>query len=233
MRIAVVDDDYEIACFVCEAMRGFGHSCDDFPNAAKVLAALRRDTYDLLILDWHLPDISGFDLLQRIKADRLDATGVIMLTNQSDKDAITRALLSGADDYIIKPESASVIAARVEAVSRRSRQGRGAGRYLDFGDYRFDRLTEVISIAGEPVMVNSKEFFLALLLFENVHRPLSRSYLLETVWHADPNLHTRTLDMHISRIRTKLGLRPENGFRIAAIAGYGYRMEQFGNGDPC
>jgi len=231
MRIAVVDDDYEIVCFVRNAMQDFGHSCDDFPNASKLLAALRRDTYDLLLLDWHLPDISGFELLQRIRADRSDATGVIMLTNQSDKDAITSALLSGADDYIVKPEAASVIAARVEAVSRRSRQGHAPDRYLDFGEYRFDRLVEVISINGEAVIVNRKEFLLALLLFENLHRPLSRGYILETIWHADPTLSTRTLDMHISRIRTKLRLRPENGIRIAAIAGYGYRMERFAIGD--
>lgn len=231
MRIAVVDDDYEIACFVRDAMREFGHSCEVFLNGAKLLAALRRDTYDLLLLDWHLPDISGFELLQRIRSDQSDTTGVIMLTNRSDKDAITQALRSGADDYIIKPEAGSVIAARVEAVNRRSQQGKEYDRYLNFGDYRFDHLAKVIFIAGEPVAVNSKEFSLALLLFENIHRPLSRSYILETVWHADPNLPTRTLDMHISRIRTKLGLRPENGFRIAAIAGYGYRMERFSDGD--
>lgn len=212
-------------------MREFGHSCEVFLNGAKLLAALRRDTYDLLLLDWHLPDISGFELLQRIRSDQSDTTGVIMLTNRSDKDAITQALRSGADDYIIKPEAGSVIAARVEAVNRRSRQGKEHDRYLNFGDYRFDHLAKVICIAGEPVAVNSKEFSLALLLFENIHRPLSRSYILETVWHADPNLPTRTLDMHISRIRTKLGLRPENGFRIAAIAGYGYRMERYSDGD--
>ena len=93
------------------------------------------------------------------------------------------------------------------------------------------RLTEEIRIGEELVSLNSKEFALALLLFENMHRPLSRGYILETLWRADPNLPTRTLDMHVSRIRTKLGLRPENGFRIAAVSGYGYRMERFISGD--
>jgi DNA-binding response OmpR family regulator len=231
MRIAVVDDDQDLLHFVQSAMREFGHTCDGFSNGAQLLAALRRGNYDVLLLDWHLPDVSGIELLQRIRADQSDTTGVIMLTNRAEPDAIVRALQSGADDYIVKPAETAIIAARAEAVNRRSQRGRAEQRYLDFGDYRFDRLTEVIAIAGEPVVVNSKEFALALLFFENVHRPLSRSYILGTIWHADPNLPTRTLDMHISRIRTKLGLRPENGLRIAAIAGYGYRMERFTDGD--
>jgi len=231
MRIAIVDDDTDLAAFVRDAMCEFGHKCDKFANGAKLLAALRRNTYDLLLLDWHLPDISGFDLLRQVRADDDKNTGIIMLTNQSDKNAIAEALRSGADDYIVKPESASVIAARVEAVSRRVRPDKARSRFLNFHGYEFDRLTKTIRFGSDTVTLNDKEFALALLLFENMHRPLSRSYILETVWHADPNLPTRTLDMHVSRIRTKLNLRPENGFRVASVSGYGYRMERFAQGD--
>lgn len=231
MRVAVVDDDQEMTSFVRTAMWEFGHICDDFSTGAKLMAALRRDNYDLVLLDWHLPDISGLELLQRIRADQSDSTGVIMLTNRSDKDAVIEALQSGADDYIIKPEAASVIVARAEAVIRRTQRMPFKSRYLDLAGYRFDRLTEIITFAGESVTLNSKEFSLALLFFENIHRPMSRSYILETIWHADPSLPTRTLDMHISRIRTKLGLRPDRGIRILAIAGFGYRMERFIEGD--
>lgn len=229
MRIAVVDDDSELVVFVRETMLEYGHICEVFGNGAGLLAALRRDTFDLLLLDWHLPDISGFELLKRVRSSSIGATGIIMLTNQSDKSGIAAALRAGADDYIVKPEAASVIAARVEAVLRRARHSDSDSdqRFAIFGDYVFDRLTEEIRIGEELVSLNSKEFALALLLFENMHRPLSRSYILETLWHANPNLPTRTLDMHVSRIRTKLGLRPENGFRIAAVSGYGYRMERF------
>ncbi|MFA7586577.1 MAG: response regulator transcription factor [Novosphingobium sp.] len=235
MRIAVVDDDNDLAEFVYHSMRESGHGCDRFASGAALLAALRRETFDLLLLDWHLPDISGFDLLKQIRAHGDNMTGIVMLTSQSGKEEIAEALRLGADDYIVKPESASVIAARVEAVCRRSRpdHSRNRSRFLKFGTYEFDRLTESISIGFEQVVVNSKEFALALMLFENIHRPLSRGYLLETVWQANPDLPTRTLDVHVSRIRTKLRLRPENGFRIAAIAGYGYRMERFSQGDEC
>lgn len=231
MRIAVVDDDNDIADFVHNAMRESGHSCDRFGSGAKLLASLRRNTYDLLLLDWHLPDTSGFDLLKQIRSNDDNATGIIMLTNQSDKVAIAEALRAGADDYILKPESASVIVARVEAVERRSRPAKSRSRFIKIDGYEFDRLNETITIGSDEVSVNSKEFSLALLLFENIHRPLSRGYLLETIWQADPDLPTRTLDMHVSRIRTKLRLRPENGFRIAAVASYGYRLERFSEGE--
>lgn len=231
MQLAVVDDDTEVTGFVRDAMRQFGHRCEDFATATKLLAALRRETFDVLLLDWHLPDMSGLDLLVQIRADRLHTTGIIMLTNRSDEDAVTTALRSGADDFIIKPESGGVIAARVEAVHRRFEQGAQKERYFHFGGYEFDRLTKNVVVAGAPVAVNAKEFALALLFFENIHRPLSRRYILETVWHADPNLPTRTLDMHVSRLRTKLQLRPERGYRIAAISSYGYRLEWFSEGE--
>jgi DNA-binding response OmpR family regulator len=231
MRIAVVEDDNDLAIFLRDTMRELGHNCDHFPNGAKLISALRRSTYDLLLLDWHLPDTTGFELLQKIRAGNDTDTSIIMLTSLSDKDAIAKALRAGADDYIVKPESAAVIAARVEAVSRRSRPGRSSDRLLSFDNYEFDRLTETVRIGADLIAVNSKEFSLALLLFENIHRPLSRSYILETVWNADPNLSTRTLDMHISRIRSTLRLRPENGFRIASVSGYGYRLERFAQGD--
>jgi DNA-binding response OmpR family regulator len=231
MRIAVVEDDNDLATFLQGAMRELGHNCDHFPNGAKLVSALRRSTYDLILLDWHLPDTTGFELLQKIRAGKDSETGIIMLTSLSDKASIAEALRAGADDYIVKPESAAVIAARVEAVNRRSKPGRSSDRSLSFNNYEFDRLTETVRIDGDPVGVSSKEFALALLLFENIHRPLSRSYILETVWNADPNLSTRTLDMHISRIRSTLRLRPENGFRIASVSGYGYRLERFADGD--
>lgn len=231
MRIAVVDDDSEVTTFVRDTMCEAGHTCDCFGNAAALTAALRRDTYDLLLLDWQLPDTDGLELLRRIREANDHETGIIMLTNRSEKDAIADALRAGADDYIIKPESAPVILARVEAVRRRSRTAASRGRFVRLEPYEFDRLTETVRIGAEQIAVNHKEFALALLLFENINRPLSRSYLLETVWRADPNLSTRTLDMHVSRIRNKLRLRPENGLRIAAVSGYGYRMERYLNGD--
>lgn len=227
MRLAIVDDDEDLLDFVRDALERAGHHCTGFSNGTSLLAALRRETFDLLMLDWSLPDIVGIDLLRRIRAGDAAPAGIIMLTNRSDKDGIAEALHAGADDYIVKPESAVVIVARVEAVRRRSAPSSDGDRFVRFGDYEFDRLTQAIRVGDELVALSSKEFALALLFFENVHRPMSRGYILETLWQSAADLPTRTLDMHVSKLRTKLRLRPENGYRIAAISGYGYRMEQF------
>lgn len=227
MRLAIIDDDEDLVDFVRDALERAGHRCNTFSNGTSLLAALRRETFDLLMLDWSLPDITGIDLLRRIRALDSAPTGIIMLTNRSDKDGIAEALRAGADDYIIKPESAVVIVARVEAVLRRSTPAIEDDRFVRFDKYEFDRLTQTIRIDAEPVQLSTKEFALALMFFENVHRPMSRGYILETLWQSASDLPTRTLDMHVSKLRTKLRLRPENGYRIAAISGYGYRMEQF------
>ena len=227
MRVAVVDDDNEVVNFVKDIMHKQGHLCSRFTTGMSFLAALRRDAFDLVLLDWFLPDISGLELLKQITASIGNAMGIIILTNQADKNAVSEALLAGADDYIVKPEIPAVIIARAEAVLRRLNPAGDVNRFMKFDDYTFDRLTETVSFSERSVSLSSKEFALALLMFDNIHRPLSRGYIFQTLWHSDPNLSTRTLDMHVSRIRTKLELRPENGFRIAALSGYGYRLERF------
>jgi DNA-binding response OmpR family regulator len=231
VRIAIVDDDEAMIEFASAPLEAAGHNCSSFRTGAALLAALRRQTFDLILLDWNLPDSSGIELLRAIREAVARETAIIMLTSRSDKDDITTALHAGADDYVVKPESASVIAARVEAVLRRAMPTVSQKRVLNFGGYAFDRLTERVRVRDEEIALSAKEFQLALTLFENMHRALSRSYLLETIWQSSGDLPTRTLDMHVSRIRTKLQLTAENGYRIVAISGYGYRMERFGAGD--
>ena len=147
-----------------------------------------------------------------------------MLTSRSDKEDIAAALNAGADDFIVKPESAIVIAARVDALLRRAhvtpRQDEQA-----FGPYRFDLRNERVSLYGTDVMLTGKEFALALLFFNSLHKPLSRRYIMARIWKSMADLSTRTLDMHVSRIRAKLKLCADNGYRLETVFGYGYRLE--------
>lgn len=226
MRILVVDDDVEVTSHIREIVSRRGHSCVTLRTGAGLLAELRRETFDLLLLDWNLPDTSGLDLLQSIRAMPM-AIGIIMLTSRSGEEDVARALHAGADDYIVKPESEQIIVARIEAALRRTVPAQAPSRLVVFEAYAFDRLTETVRIDGEAVPLSAKEFALALLFFENMHRAMSRGYILEALWHSVADLPTRTLDMHVSRVRSKLRLRPENGYRIVALSGYGYRMECF------
>ena len=150
---------------------------------------------------------------------------VIMMTNRSAKKDISDALNAGADDYITKPEDRSVVAARINAMLRRN-AGTGAfDTKATYGKYLLDRLDQTVEVEGKTIALTAKEFELADLFFRNADRTLSRNYIMETIWRTTAALATRTLDMHISRVRAKLELQPENGFRIFTVFGYGYRLE--------
>ena len=149
------------------------------------------------------------------------------MTSRSDSADIVSALEAGADDYIIKPEEPTVLIARVRSALRRAMPQTIVQRFQTYGDFQFDRSTNTVVKDGNPVSLTPKEFALAELFLKNGHRPLSRGYILQAVWNSVADLPTRTLDMHVSRVRAKLSLNPENGFRLQTVFGYGYRFEQF------
>lgn len=226
MRIGIADDDETTGEFVSQVLEGRGHSCSRFRNSGDLLAALQRDTFDLLILDWNMPDMTGLDLIRWGKENIIAFPPAIMLTNRQDNEDVARALDTGADDYIVKPESAIVIAARVDAVLRRTSARPSTERIEVFGPYSFDRIEEHVAFEGETVGLTTKEFALAYAFFTNQNRPLSRRYLMENVWRSTAELTTRTLDMHVSKIRSKLKLSSGTGYRLQTVFGYGYRLEK-------
>jgi len=134
------------------------------------------------------------------------------------------ALKAGADDFVTKPFQPAVLRARVDALARRSAAGQSEALEC-YGEFRFDLATKTLRHEQEQIRLTPKEFTLALLLFRNLNRAVARSYILETIWGMDPNLPTRTLDIHVSKIRSKLGLRPGSGHRLTPVYGYGYRLE--------
>jgi len=228
MRIATLEDDEAQATAVSGLLTGAGHSCSTFGTARALMAALRRDTFDLLILDWNLPDMSGIETIAWVQANNPTPPPILLLTSRAEEADVVTGLNAGADDYVIKPAQASVLLARVAALLRRAYPERAVDGVEAFGDYRFDVAAGEAVVRGDPVTLTAKELGLALMLFRNTHRALSRTHLLEAVWGRNPDLPSRTLDMHISRIRSKLGLRPENGLRLVPVYSYGYRLERLG-----
>jgi len=120
----------------------------------------------------------------------------------------------------------SELIARVQALLRRSYPHQHMPESLEFGQYIFETRSARLTISGNLIELTQKEFDLALLLFRHLGRPLSRAYILEEVWSRDVEIPSRTLDTHISRVRNKLQLRPENGFKLVPVYSYGYRLEQ-------
>ncbi len=224
MRVAVVEDDAEFAAALKNLIEGAGHHAVLSTSGAAFLRMVRTETFDAVLLDWNMPDVEGIEVLRRLRSEFASDVPVILLTLRAATDDIVEALQAGADDYIAKPVDERVLLARIEAVARR-RGGAAPSASTTFGSYTFDSAQDVVSWNGTSAQLTSKEFQLALVMFRNASRPLSRAYLLETVWNIGPTVQTRTLDSHVARLRSKLDLRPANGWRLAPIYSYGYRLE--------
>ncbi|MXO90979.1 response regulator transcription factor [Pontixanthobacter aquaemixtae] len=228
MRVAVADDDPEILDQITGMLEGSEHQCDKFQNGQDLIVALKRETYDVVLLDWNMPQATGIDVIEWAGEALKSPPAFILMTSRSGKSDVVRGLKQGASDYIIKPETAEVVIARIEAAGRRLETNQKP-RHNDFGNYKIDRLKETIEVNGETPKLTAREFKVAALFFDNLNRPLSRNYIFLQVWGGNVDLETRTLDMHVSRIRSKLALRPENGFAIQTVFGFGYRMDAFEN----
>lgn len=225
MRVAIADDENDVIAFMTNIIEKLGHTVVSFNDGNMLSQALIRETFDLLILDWSMPGKDGLAILEWMASAMAERPPVIMMTNRTAKQDISDALNAGADDYITKPEDPVVIAARINALLRRSAGSGAFETEASYGKYHLNRIDQTISYDAEKVLLTAKEFELADLFFRNADRTLSRNYIMESIWRTTALLATRTLDMHISRVRSKLDLKPENGFRIFTVFGYGYRLE--------
>lgn len=222
MRIAVLEHEDDQA--LSQAMAGFGHECHPYTEGRILLQDLRRQTFDLLILDWRLPDIPGIDVVRSVRNELRSRLPILFVTDQhEDADAVD-GLNAGADDFMTNPVRANELEARVNALLRRSYPSQHDAE-LVFGDYHFYPQARTLKVRGVKVELKNREYELALFLFQNLGRMLSREHLHEAVWGVGVEALSRSLDTHVSRLRTKLGLRPENGFLLLAIYGLGYRLE--------
>ncbi|OEY65075.1 response regulator transcription factor [Marinobacter sp. X15-166B] len=224
MHIALLEDEQEQAQHIQAMLTERDYQCDAFPNGETFISAVLHGSYDLLILDWQIPDMTGIDVLKAVRA-RLDwPVPIIFLTQRDSEEDIVRALDAGADDYLVKPARPAELPARISALARRVNPD-NAQQILVFGPFVIDTQARSISLHGEPLTLTDKDFDLALFLFQNQGRLLSRDVLLQRVWGFTRDINTRTVDTHMSRLRRRLGLNPDNGFRIKTIYQRGYRLE--------
>ncbi len=197
-----------------------------FYEGKALIRELGRDTYDLIILDWMLPDIDGIRVLDWIRGHIDWPIPVLFVTGKDSETDIVQALDKGADDYMVKPVKRLEMLARIKAISRRTQQQDEEGQALNFGSYTIDLVARTVYLEETPLELTQKEFDLVLFLFRCAGRVLSRGHILESVWGCNPDLNTRTVDTHISRIRNKLGLKEDHGWQLKAVYQHGYRLEQ-------
>lgn len=193
-------------------------------KARHLLRDLRLQSFDLLILDWTLPDISGPSVVKWVREDLASRIPILFVTNRSDEADMVAGLAAGADDFMVKPIRGAELEARVRALLRRAYPSQHEVE-LHFGPYHFFPQSRTLQVDGETIDLKHREYELALFLFQNLGRLLSREHLREAVWGRGPDEPSRSLDTHISRLRTKLSLRPSNGFLLSAVYGLGYRLE--------
>ncbi len=225
MRIAYLEDDPAQAELMCKWLADAEHDCHHFGTGKAFLRALHGETYDLAIMDWELPDTTGDKILVQLRKEQEVSVPVICITVRDQEEHIVQALQLGADDYMSKPVSRGETLARLEALARRTLTPPDTP-VMHFDPYVLQTSSHAISRDGSDIPVTQKEFDLTLFLFRNVGRLLSRTYILESVWGTRGDLNTRTVDTHVSRIRNKLELAPEHGWRLRAVYKHGYRLER-------
>lgn len=225
MRVAVLEDDPLLAELLCATLADAGHDCHAVATGPAMLVRLRQESFDLMLLDWNVPGMTGLEVLQWAQQQLDPCPPAIMITLRDAEEDVVAALDGGADDYITKPFQPAVVRARVGAVLRRRYPEPVTVSTEELHGVTFDHRNDSVVILGESISLTAKEFALAAMLMRNAQRPLSRAHLLEAVWGRNPDLPTRTLDAHVSKIRTKLQLVPERGFRLVPVYSFGYRLE--------
>ena len=223
-RILVVEDEPDIALLIKHGLeRGGDARVDIVPSGDAALKSIGETPPDLMILDLNLPMLDGTEVCRLVRARPATATlPIIMLTARTSEADRVAGLDLGADDYVTKPFSLRELAARVRAVLRR----RAASRTSPMAIYRgkslvadFDAVS--VTVDGEPIRLTRREFELLRCLVENRNRVLSRDRLLERVWGYEQFIETRSIDVHVGRLRSKLG---NAGPQIETVVGLGYRF---------
>jgi two-component system, OmpR family, phosphate regulon response regulator PhoB len=224
MSIVVVEDDPIQGHLLASWLKSDGFNVDLFSRGREAKTHLQENTPDLLVLDFDLPDTQGDEILRWVRG-RIQATiPIIFQTVHDGEDDISQILNAGADDYLVKPLSKGILLARVHAVLRRSDANRGKGRSLSAGNVTLTRFGTRATIGDFSVSLGEKEFGIAWTLARKLGTVVMRQEILSEVWGHGTELETRTVDMHVSRLRNRFRDLPDAKWDIQTLYGLGYRL---------
>jgi DNA-binding response OmpR family regulator len=229
-HILIVEDDFDIADLLRRYLTRAGHVTDALSDGAEALAFIRSRVPDLVVLDLMLPGVDGLEVCRTLRrTPETRALPIIMLTARTEEADRVAGLELGADDYVTKPFSPSELVARVGALLRRAQRWAESGHAaLAYGPIELDRERHLVTDRGQPVRLTAKEFLLLEYLLQHRGRVLSRDLLLTDVWGYRYTGGTRTVDVHVRRLREKM---PALGEGIETVKQFGYRLVDTPAGD--
>lgn len=224
--VLIVEDEESLADPLAFLLRKEGFEATVVADGPSALAEFERSGADIVLLDLMLPGMSGTDVCKQLRAR--SSVPVIMVTARDSEIDKVVGLELGADDYVTKPYSARELIARIRAVLRRGADtddGAIGGGVLEAGPVRMDVERHVVSVNGEQITLPLKEFDLLEYLMRNSGRVLTRGQLIDRVWGADYVGDTKTLDVHVKRLRSKIEADPANPVHLVTVRGLGYKLE--------
>ena len=221
-RILIVEDDPDIARLVSRYLDKAGFTSEIVQSGREALESIKAKVPDLMVLDLMLPHVDGLEVCRRVRANEsTTALPIIMLTARAEESERIVGLELGADDYLAKPFSPNELVARVRALLRRAHRGPATAQPLAYGPITIDTARHVVTVAGRDVTLTAKEFLLLEYLLQHRGRVLSRDVLLTDVWGYRYTGGTRTVDVHVRRLREKL---PPLVNALVTIKQFGYKL---------
>jgi DNA-binding response OmpR family regulator len=223
MRILVVEDEERLARLISRVLAEEGYAVETEANGRQALIKALAGEYDLMIVDWMLPEMSGVQMVKRLRAAEV-GTPAIMLTARDQIEDRVEGLDAGANDYLPKPFAFPELLARIRALTRRPWGEENEGAVLRAGDVTLDPVRHVVRHGGETVDLTAKEFALLATLLQRPGQVFTRPVLLDTVWGASPEVYANVVDLYVSYLRKKLD-REDHASHIRTVRGVGYTFE--------
>lgn len=214
-NILIVDDDLNIAELIKDLLIIDNYKADYVLSGKQALETLKKQKYDLIVLDVMLPDLNGFEIIEKIRKYEIP---VLFLSAKTDDESVVKGLKLGAEDYIRKPFNRLELLARIETILKRNTKTK---EVYSFKDIKLDKNKRIVSKSDKIIDLRPKEYELLELFLKNINIALSKEEILNKVWGIDADIETRTVDYHIQQLRKKLELKNE----IVTIHKIGYRLE--------
>lgn len=222
MKILVVEDERIIAHAIKEGLEQDSYAVDVAYDGEEGYSAASADEYDVIISDVMMPEMNGYEMVAKLRADG-NKTPILMLTAKDQERDIVKGLDTGADDYLAKPFSFNVLAARVRALLRRPQAS--VGEVLSYSDITLDPAGKVVTRAGKPVRLSAKEFSILEYFLRNPERILSKNNILTHVWDFDADVLPNNVESFIKLLRNKID-RPYKKQLIQTVRGFGYKLSE-------